>query len=522
MAEEHKDKPEMLEQLPEPRKRAVVFTSMGKLLEAYDQHGCPRRGYAEASGVATGQGLANWVDVLLEPEHRVQLLLVKPNVGTVGTLRNLNKVLVLPVRDALFFDGRVSHVVSRKDMPMSQAEVRYACRVACSPVGSVDTHTVSIFAAEAEFGSLPPAPVDPMAFTGDLPAVLLHLCDHSYFDGGKVSPIRLPRDEEMTNEYLRRLELRGLTESRGGPLTSLGRLTSWWYHTGIRDFNVANLLAIASTAQGARAGALLQIAAVLYHPDTPVVSPIASLLRFRIPEGRSAEFHNLFQKRVGGFAEKYVARGPIWRAVAFWAARREGLMDDNERVSKDFFLCENMVEVSAQTLKIIQSNWTTMGQAWTAGTSGAEVDEKPSISEEDFLFLEESVVRVFMHNLVLVGMEGSGLGEFACDLTSGSPVARPDNDLVNWALLAKDAESQPADGGSVACVFAVYTSLSRSTGPDGRIRYVPQSLTFVSTRAVRRVLREVATSKGRVGSRLPSWRDLLRTEYPICYEPGEL
>lgn len=512
------------QQFPEQTNRAVVFTSKGKLLDAYNRYSCPPAEFVQLSGNMTGVDLSEWVEILLQREFDIKMLLVEPDVGTIGTVRNLGTVLVLPVMEGLFFDRRVSQVVLRKDIPMSQAEVRYAYRVACSPRESSDSHTVSVFTTKARFGNLPPAPTDPLAFTGDFPAVLLHFCEHSYFDGGdKTSPIRLPKDKEMTNEYLRRLELRGLTESRGGPLTYLGRLTSWWQQRGVRNFDVANLLAIASTAQGARASALVRIAAVIYHPSSPLMSPISSLMNFLIPDGRSAEFYSLLQEEedVLGFARSYVERGPIWLAVALWAGQGKHRTPEALATAVDFSTCDGMLQVSPKALSHIESNWLIMSQEWTNGMGGVQIDQKPRISEEDFLFLEECIVRVWMHNLVLVAMDDPGRGVWACDLTSGSPVARPDKDPVNWARLAEEVDSEPPEGEPYTGVFAIYTSLTRSTGPDDGVQYVPEDLTFVSTRAVRRVLRDVAVSKGREGYRLPSWHDLLRTRYPISHNPDD-
>lgn len=500
------------EELPKHTNRAVVFTSRGKLLETYDRHGCPPAKFEQLRGSMTGENLSHWVEGLLQRRWDAKMLLIEPDVGTIGTVRNLGTVLVFPVTEGLYFDRRISHVVLREDMPMSQAEVRYACRVACSPIDSGDSHVVSIFTTEAEFDKLSPAPTDPLAFTGDFPAVLLYFCEQSYLDGGdKTSPIRLPRDERMTREYLRRLELRGLTESRGGPLTGLGRLTALWYSSGVRNFDVANLLAIVSTTQGARASALVQIAAVIYHPVSPLMSSIASFLRFQIPEGRSAEFYSLLSKKADGFAQSYIKRGPIWIAVAIWAQQKESRNREDLTNAKDFGMCKNMLQVSPKTLDVVESNWTHMSQAWNDGVKGAPIEEDPLINDEDFLFLEESIVRVWMHNLVLVSMSGSGLGVFACDLASGSPVARPAGDPVHWAWLAEEVDSEPAEGEPYTGVFAVYTALTRSTGPDGEILYVPEDLTFVSTRAVRRVIRDVAISQRQEGYRLPSWRDLLST-----------
>lgn len=498
------------EELPKHTNRAVVFTSRGKLLKTYDGQGCPPAKFVQLQGSMTEVNLSQWVEVLLQRRWDPKMLLVDPDVGTIGTVRNLGTVLVFPVTEGLFFDRRISHVVLRKDMPMSRAEVRYACRVACSPIDSGDKHVVSIFTTEAEFDKLPPAPTDPPAFTGDFPAVLLYFCEHSYLDGGdKTSPIRLPKDEYMTDEYLRRLELRGLTESLGGPLTDLGRLTSSWHNKGVRNFDVANLLAIASTAQGARASALMQIAAMIYHPGSPLMSSIASFLRFQIPEGRSAEFYSLLSKKTDGFAQSYIERGPIWIAVAIWAHQKECRNREDLPYALDFCMCKNMVQVSPKTLVVVESNWASMSQTWTGGLNGTQIDEDPLINDEGFLFLEESIVRVWMHNLVLVSMSDSGLGVFACDLASGLPIARPAGDPVDWVRLTEEVDSEPAEGEPYTGVFAVYTALTRSTGPDGEIQYVPEDLTFVSTRAVRRVLRDVAISQRREGYRLPSWHDLL-------------
>lgn len=505
---------QMSQQLPKHTNRAVVFTSESKLLETYEQQGCPPKGYAQVSGVAEGKDLSTWVKLLLQRQLDFKTILVAPTVGTIGTVRNLGTVLVLPASEGLFFDERLSQVVWRKDIPMSKAEVRYAFRVACCPSNSADRHMVSIFTTEAEFGKLPPAPTDPPAFTGDFPAVLLYFCDHSYLDGGdKTSPIRLPEDEEMIDEYLRRLELRGLTKSCGGPLTDLGRLTSWWHQNGVRDLNVANLLAIASTAQGARGSALMQIAAVINDPESPLMSHIASFLRFQIPDGRSAEFYRLLEDEVLGFARSYIKRGPIWIAVAVWARQRTYRDPAELAMAKDFCTCDNMLQISTEILGVIERNWAAMGQMY--GLCGAQIDQKPLISEEDFLFLEESIVRVWMHNLVLVSTSTPGLGVFACDLTSGLPINRPVTDPVSWVWLAEEMDSEPIEGEPCTGVFAVYTALHRENRSDGRVRYVPDDLTFVSTRAVRRVLRDVANSKRREGYQPLNWHDILRTEYPI-------
>lgn len=509
------------QQPPKQTNRAVVFTSKNKLLEAYELHNCEPTGYyVQLSGDMTGLDLSEGLEVLLQREFDVKTLLVEPNVGTIGTVRNLGTVLVFPVRQGFFFDRRLSQVVLRQDMHMSRAEVRYACRVAVSPSDSGISRVVSLF-TKTDFDKLPPAPTDPLAFTGDFSAILLHFCDHSYFDGDKTPPIRLPKDEKMTEEYLRRLELKGLTERRGGPLTDLGRTTAWWHHNGrIRNLNVANLLAIASATQGARASALIQIAAVLYHPGSSLMSPIASLLKFQIPEGRSAEFYSLLaKKKVFGFAGSYLERGPIWLAIALWVRHSQHMTPEELAWAKDFSMCNGMLQISPKTLSIIERNWVAMRQSYNLG--GAQIDDDPLINEEDFLFLEECIVRVWMHNLVQVGMADSEQDVFACDLTSGAFIARPAGDPVRWAWLAQEVESEPPEGEPNNGVFAVYTVLHRLTGPDGRIQYVPEDLTFVSTRAVRRVIRDVATSKRWEGFRLPDEHDLLRTKYPIWFEADE-
>lgn len=506
------------QQPPKQTNRAVVFAPRSKLLEAYDLHNCQPADYVQLSGDMTGLDLSEWVEVLLQRKFDVKTLLVEPNVGTIGTVRNLGTVLILPIKQGFFFDKRLSHVVLRQDMHMSQSEVRYARRVVGSPNDSGISPVISIF-TETEYKKLPPART---YCTGDLTAILLHFCDHSYFDGDKTSPIRLPKDEKMTEEYLRRLELRGLTERRGGPLTDLGRTTAWWHHSGrIRNFNVANLLAIASTAQGARASALIQIAAVLYHPGSSLMSPIASLLKFQIPEGRSADFHNLLPDEAKGFARTYLERGPIWIAVAIWARQRGFVNHWNPIEAGESSVCHDMLQVSRQMVKVVENNWAAMSQAWKENQGGGPIDDDPLINEEDFLFLEECIVRVWMHNLVLVGMKDSEQNVFACDLTSGAFISRPAGDPVRWAWLAQEVDSEPPEEEPNKGVFAVYTVLHRLKGPGGRIQYVPEDLTFVSTRAVRRVIRDVATSKRRKGYRLPDEHDLLRTKYPIWFEPDE-
>lgn len=495
--------------------RAVVFTSKDKLLEAYDQHGCPPRGFVQLGGDMTGSDLSQWVEILLQRKHDIKTLLVEPDVGTIGTVRNLGTVLVLPVRRGFFFDRRLSQVVLRQDVHMSLAELHYARRVAVSPTDSGINRVVSVFTT-AEYDMLPSVPTGPPAFTGHFLAILLHFCDHSYFDDDKKSPIRLPTDGDMTDEYLRRMESRGLTERRGGPLTDLGRSTAWWYDSGgVRNFNVANLLAIASTVQGARANALMQIAAVLYHPTSSLMSPIASMLKFQIPEGRSDKFHSLLQKWLKGFPRSYVARGPIWIAIAIWRELRKSLDMFSPLDSDEYNLCQNMLQVSRGMLNVVESNWLGMTQSWTENLGGTEIEKDPIINDEDFLFLEESLVRVLTHNLVLVSMADSELGVFARDITSGSPIAKPDEDLVNWAWLAKETDSESAWTEPDPGVFAVYTVLHRWTGPDGVVKYVPEDLTFVSTQAVRRVLRDMASSQGQEVYQLPKENNLLRTKYPI-------
>lgn len=511
-----------LQHCPKQTNRAAVFTTKAKLLEAYERHSCEPRGYVQLGGDMTGLNLIEWVEIILQREFDVKTLLVEPNVGTIGTVRNLGMVLVLPVKQGFFFDRRVSNVVLRQDMPMSRAEVRYACRVAVSPSDSGIDRVVSAFTTRADFKKFPSIPMDLLAFTGDFPAILLHFCDQSYFGGNKTSPIRLPKDEKMTEEYLRRLELRGLTKRRGGPLTDLGRTTAWWHHNGrIRNFNVANLLAIASTIQGNRASALVQMAAVLYHPESSLMSSIGPLLKFQIPEGRSTDFHRRLPDRTRGFALSYLERGPIWIAVAVWADQRNLINQLSPFQASELSLCDNMLQVSRQMLKVVEDNWAAMTQAWES-QGGPKIESEPAIDEEDFLFLEECIVRVWMHNLVLVGLADHELDVFACDLTSGAFIARPAGDPVKWAWLAQEVGSEPLEGWASRGVFAVYTVLHRLTGPEGRIQYVPEDLTFVSSKAVRRVLQDVAISKRWNGFRLPDEHDLLRTKYPTRFEQGEL
>lgn len=489
--------------------RTVVFKPESKLLETCSRHSWPSVNHVELTGSMTGIKLTRWIELLIQDQYDAKTLLVGPDVGTIGTVHNLGTVLVLPVKEGWFFDKRVSCVVFRRDIPMSQAEVRYACRVACNPSDSRISPLVSVFTTKNEFDKLPSTPTDLPAFTVDFPAVLLHLCDHSYFDAGKSSPIRLPSDEKMVDECLRRLEMRGLTVWHGGPLTELGRLTAWWYQSGgIRDFKVANLLAIAWTAQGARASALIQVAAVLYQPDSSLMSPIARLLKFQIPEGMSAELEGLLVEAGEGFARSYVARGPIWIAVAIWATQRKIMRQAGMCVSTSpgFRICHNMLFVSQPAINMIQKSWETMRQAWTNGLGGAQLSQDPTINDQDFLFLEESIVRVWMYNLVLVSMEDSELSAFACDLASGSPVGKPAGDPVNWARLTEELGSEP---------FGVYTALHRITGPDGKVQYGPENLNFVATSALRHVLRNVAASKARIGCPPLTWQDLLRSKYPL-------
>lgn len=509
-------------QRPLRTNRAVVLAPERELLDACSRHSRPPVGYVELRGNMTSAQLTGWIGNLLQDQYDTKALLVGPDVGTVGTVHNLGTVLVLPVKEGWLFDRRVSRVVFRKDIPMSQAEVRYACRAACSRGDSSNSPVVWVFTTREEFDRLPPTPTDPLAFTADFPAVILHLCDHSYFDADKTSPIRLPSDGKMVRECLRRLEMRGLTACHGGPLTELGRLTAWWYQSGVRDFNVANLLAIACNAPDARASALMQVAAVLYQPDSFSLSPIASLLTFQFPEGMSEEAEGLLAEEVEGFARGYVSRGPIWIAIAVWAGQRKAMRHMDTSMAPDFRTCNDMLLVSRQALITIQNNWDTMSQAWTNVLGGAKLSVDPIINDQDFLFLEESIVRVWMHNLVLVGTEGSGLGAFSCDLATGYPIRRPAGDAVIWGKLATQEDAEPFEGHPYAGVFAVYTSLGRNTARDGTVGYVPENLTFISTRAFRHVLRNLAASKARRGYSLPSWQDLLRTKYPrVQGEPGE-
>lgn len=511
-------------QRPLHTNRAVVLAPESKLLDACSRHSCPPVGYVELRGNMTSEQLAGWIGNLLQDKHDTKTLLVGHDVGTIGTVHNLGTVLVHPVKEGWFFDRRVSRVVFRKDIPMSQAEVRYACQIACKPSDNRISPVVSVFTTREELDKLPPTPTDPLAFTADLSAVLLCLCDHSYLDAGKTSPIRLPSDSKMVRECLRRLEVRGLTAHHGGPLTELGRLTAWWYQSGgVRDFNVANLLAIAWNAPGARvASALMQIAAVLYQSDSSSKSPIASLLTFQFPNGMSEEAESLLAEEVEGFARGYVARGPIWIAIAIWAGQRKAMRHMDTSVARDFRTCNDMLLVSRQALVMIQENWDNMSKAWTNGLGGAKLSGDPIINDQDFLFLEESIVRVWMHNLVLVGTEGSGLGAFSCDLATGYPIQRRAGDAVIWGKLATQEDAEPFEGHQYAGVFAVYTSLGRNTTPDGTVQYVPENLTFISTRAFRHVLRSLAASKARSGYPPLRWQDLLWTKYPrVQCEPGE-
>lgn len=330
----------------------------------------------------------------------------------------------------------------------------------------------------------------------------------------------------MVNEYLRRLQVRGLTERRGGPLTRLGSLTLWWYQTGgIRDFNVANLLAIAWTAQGDRASALVQVAAVLYHPDPSLSPPITSLLEFKAQAGKPADIQGLLREEVDGlreemdmdvssFALDYVSRGPVWAAVAVWMSRRAAMRQVNTSDAESLSLCDGTLLVSQQALYKIQHNWTTMSHRWTTGLGGARLSLAPSIDGQDFLFLEESLVRVWMHNLVLVGMADSGMGAFARDLASGTPITRLAGDPVDWVRLTEQEDSEPAEGEQFTGVFAFYTALDSRTAPDGSVGYVPAANpTFISTRAIRHVLRGVANSNTQDGLSPPRWQDLLCPRY---------
>lgn len=289
---------------------------------------------------------------------------------------------------------------------------------------------------------------------------------------------------------------------------------------------MANLLAVASTAPGARASALMLIAAVLYRPDTSLMAPIASLLRFQAPQGVFPDLEGLLAeevdgtREVAGFALSYVARGPIWIAIAVWASRRLAMRQADTSEAADVSICHDALLVSQQTLHKIQKNWETMSHVWTTGLGGAKVSQNPTIDSEDFLFLEESIARVWVHNLVLVGAGDSGLGAFACDLASGSPIGRPAGDPVNWASLIRDQDSEPLEGHPYTGVFGIYTALYRNTGPNGKIPYVPENLGFVSTRAVRHVLRDLA-NEARNRYRPSDWKDLLRTQYPAQCEPGQ-
>lgn len=132
--------------------RAVVFTSTGQLLEAYERQGCRRpAGYIELKGNMAGSQLGEWLTYALQDDADVKSIVVHTDVGAVGAVRNLGSVLVFPVRSGLFFDRRISQMVYRHDIPMSQAEVRYACRAAFGHSGSGSGPVVSIFATKAGF-----------------------------------------------------------------------------------------------------------------------------------------------------------------------------------------------------------------------------------------------------------------------------------------------------------------------------------------------------------------------------------
>ncbi|KAH8742317.1 hypothetical protein F5883DRAFT_596988 [Diaporthe sp. PMI_573] len=208
--------------------------------------------------------------------------------------------------------------------------------------------------------------------------------------------------------------------------------------------------------------------------------------------------------------------------MAVWASRRLVMRQADMSEAADVSICDSVLLLSQKTLYRIQENWKTMNNAWTSGLGRPMVSQNPTIDAQDFLFIEESIVRVWMHNLVLVGMEGSGLGAFAYDLVSGAPIERRARDPVNWAELAAQEDAEPSEGHPYTGVFAVYTALDRNTAPGGSIEYVPaENPTFVSTRAVRHVLRDLASRKARNGYRPPRWQDLLRTQYPIQCEPGQ-
>lgn len=521
--------------------RAVVVMDKLALDEALASDAALQesKAYLEAIGLGAIDGEELLTHIYYD-EHHMKLLQLGQGMGFTGTVSRIGTVLVWPLKSGIIFDTRTSQMVWRKNILLSKAELRYAARFSDGP----DLPEIMYFLEDKSwYDQLPELTRTSPAFTGDLSTLLLELCRQGYLDSTLELPIGTPDDQNMVREYLYRLKMKGLIADVKRPpgtyrLTSLGDKAAWWYHDGgVGNLNVACLLAAVSGSisdnmaprDKARAAAVMRLAAVLMTPGSPLTSPIGDLLTVLTNNDSPMEpFREDLSTYVSGFAAPYALRGPIWAAVGIWSALAGkmdifGLTPDKD---PNLTACQELLSIRLHTMVAIIENFKSLQSAWVDKLRGPSLEFEPQLTREDVLLVEKALVRAWMHNLAFVPVsmhqDGTQMA-FAYDVVSGCPIRRQDKDFVFWGHLQNTEDGAPLDNSEdFAGVCAIYTHLQQDVEPGdgGGFRYTPDNLTFVSMRAVRQVLRDVARPLYRAdpGQKPLNWQQILRTQYRLHQE----
>lgn len=494
-----------------------------------------RRAYLEAAGNDAFDG-SQLLEYLFEDRYNTKMIHLGQGTEFVGTFKNIGTVLVWPCMEDIYFDTRSSQMVWREDIRLSKAELRHAARL----TDNGSTPKVICFLPRRKlYDSLPELPQTAPAFAGDFLALLMELCAHGYFVGEAEPPIRLPRSS-MVMEYSRRLRVKGLVHKHAQPVgeignrsqvTDFGIMTMWWHQVaGIGNLNVACLLGAISVKDVltpkdlVRASALMRVAAATLLPGSHATSPIYAFLRFSLHDDseNSESFVEGLLKFISSPNAELARRGPIWAAVGIWSTLRPNMAAYDLSVVNDPYIpvCDGQLHIRLQILRVIEANFALMQQAWQKlGKPRLEFD--PALEPDDILFVEKVMVRAWLHNLAFIPMSQQDISpDFAYDIVSGIAIDQKTDDYVHWGWLQGNLEATPPEGEDYAGMCAIYTHLQQKVSdcPTDAAVYNADNLTYVSTKAVGLVFREVIARIGPGKHPRPilmHWQNVLRTGFDL-------
>lgn len=432
----------------------------------------------------------------------------------IGRIPNLGDVFLDSHRPGWMVDDVAGQTAIAQVVPRSQHEVRQAMHLR-NELGELGQHILCWPLDEGELESLPKKH-QALCCVADLDQLLLmYICIHSG-QGQRLLDMSavLPRERPLLlGERLRRLNEKGLIHGatpgqgldRGVLLHDVLQLTSRGSDV-VRMFLDRTLESVHSACLVAQWSSL---------PKTPAVADaIFSLATVLETQNYSTTLDSVIilvkpeytelglDEPVAGVAEPLYRRGPVWLAILLWHRMRV----DRTWRPKDHrtLTLMNFHEPRAHAVskgritfdRIMSFAWDDV---WSGLARYRDADLIPEargdlrLTKPELHLVEKAIVRAFLHNLAWVNMKTRE--PFAYDLTSQRALQSPGDSGLNqlcveecWQL-AKDEK-----GADVAGFFGFYTCLARDGDGSSQDPYtwVPTDLTYVSSKAVKEVLAEVA------------------------------